>query len=131
MKRTPITISPFFKNLGVPQGEIIEDYTRIMFVTGQVAMDEETGEPCHIGDMHAQMAMAIDNVERVLKEADMDLSDVVHYFIYTTDVQQTNANLDVLTKAFGDSTPTGSALHGVTELYAPGAMFEISAIAMD
>ena len=131
MKRTPITISPFFKNLGVPQGEIIEDYTRIVFVTGQVAMDEETGEPCHVGDMRAQMAMAIDHVERVLKEADMDLSNVVHYFIYTTDVPQTYANLDVLTQAFGDATPTGSALHGVTGLYAPGAMFEISAIAMD
>ena len=131
VKRTSINVTPFFRELGVNQAEIVEDVRRTVFISGQVAMDYESGEPQHVDDIRAQWNMVFDKLEAVLNEADMDLSDVVHFYIYTTDVKATLENWDVFTTRFAENTPTGNALHGVTELAFSGLMIEMSVIAMD
>jgi enamine deaminase RidA (YjgF/YER057c/UK114 family) len=50
------------------------------------------GQPQHAGDMGAQVAMALDNLEAVLCENGMGLANAARVNIYTTDVDQFFAN---------------------------------------
>ena len=44
------------------------------------------GRPLHAGDRKAQGKLALDNLETVLRRADMTFSDVVRLNAYTTDM---------------------------------------------
>ena len=51
-------------------------HQRVLRCAGQTSVNEN-GEPQHAGDMAEQMALALDNLETVLKAADMTLANVV------------------------------------------------------
>jgi len=118
-------------NYGYNQAEILEGAKRHLVCAGQTAVDAE-GAPQHPGDMRAQIALAVDNLEAVLKAADMGLANIVRLGIFTTDVDDAMQHFDILGARFG---PLGVSppmtLLGVSRLALPPLLFEIEATAAD
>jgi enamine deaminase RidA (YjgF/YER057c/UK114 family) len=90
------------------------------------------GHPQHAGDMPAQVAMAVDNLEAVLRDAGMGLANVVRLNIYTTDIDEFFANYGTMVArlAAAGVAPPGTLL-GVARLAFPELMVEIEATAVD
>lgn len=97
--------------MGFNQAELVTGATRTLHVAGQTAMDAD-GLPQHAGDMEAQVRMALDNLETVLAEAGMSLSDVVRLNIYTADVDALFASYGLIAERLGNAgvQPPGSLL---------------------
>ena len=131
LQRTPVNPWPWSVEMGFNQGEIVEGQRRTLFCAGQTAMSAE-GQPQHAGDMAAQVAMALDNLEAVLRDAGMGLANVVRLNIYTTDVDLFFANYGRMTERLSAAgvTPPGTLL-GVARLAFPELMIEIEATAAD
>jgi enamine deaminase RidA (YjgF/YER057c/UK114 family) len=129
MKRTAVNPWNWSLKLGYNQAEIIEGQTRQLIIAGQTAVDEN-GAPQHEGDMRGQIALALDNLEAVLKGAGMDLSHVIKLGVYATDVDDALKNFDLMGMRFGpvQNAPPMTLL-GVTRLAIPGLLFEIEATA--
>ena len=129
MKRTPVNPWNWSLKLGYNQAEIIEGQTRQLIVAGQTAVDEH-GAPQHTGDMRAQIGLALDNLEAVLKDAGMDLSNVIKLGVYATDVDEALKNFDLMGMKFGSvQNAPPMTLLGVTRLAIPSLLFEIEATA--
>lgn len=129
MNRTPVNPWPWSLAYGYNQAEVIEGATRQLICAGQTAVDG-TGAPQHDGDMRAQIALALDNLQAVLAGAGMGLGDVVRLGVYTTDVDMALKNFDLLGSRFGEAgVAPPMTLLGVARLAIPGLMFEIEATA--
>ncbi len=129
MKRTPINPTTWSLNLGYNQGEVIEDYKRVLLCAGQTSVDAE-GNPQHAGDMRSQIALALDNLEEVLDRAGMGLANVVKLVVYATDVDEALKNFDLMGSRFGPAeVAPPMTLIGVTRLAVAPLMFEIEATA--
>jgi enamine deaminase RidA (YjgF/YER057c/UK114 family) len=130
MERTAVNPWDWSIKLGYNQAEVINGATRQVICAGQTAVDEN-GAPQHPGDMRAQISLALDNLEAVLKEASMDLSNVVKLGIYATDVDDALQNFDLMGMRFGPhQVAPPMTLLGVTRLAIPGLLFEIEATAI-
>lgn len=129
MNRTPVNPWPWSLPLGYNQAELVTGATRQLFCAGQTAVDA-TGAPQHPGDMRAQLALALDNLQAVLDGADLSLANIVRLTVYATDVDAATRNFDLLGQRFG---PLGVAppmtLLGVTRLALPPLMIELEATA--
>lgn len=116
--------------IGFQQGNLVTGAGKAIYCSGQTAIDE-TGTPQHAGDIGAQMAMALGNLETVLESAGMTLANVVRITTYATDVPGFRDNraamLDRLKEANAEFTHT---LIGVDRLGLPGLMVEIEAVAV-
>jgi enamine deaminase RidA (YjgF/YER057c/UK114 family) len=131
MNRTAVNPWPWSLNVGYNQAEIIEGAKRQVNVAGQTSVDGE-GNPMHNGDMRAQIALALENLEAVLAAAGMGLGDITKLGVYATDVDEAMKNFDLLGMKFGplQAAPPMTLL-GVSRLAIPGLMFEIEATAAD
>ncbi|WP_374430164.1 RidA family protein [Tabrizicola sp.] len=131
MNRTPVNPWPWSLPLGYNQAELLTGVTRQLICAGQTAVDA-TGAPQHPGDMRAQLALALDNLEAVLVAAGMSLAQIIRLNVYATDVDAAMRNFDLLGRRFG---PLGIAppmtLLGVTRLALPPLMIELEATAAD
>lgn len=114
---------------GFVQANKVSSVDRIVYCAGQTSVDAE-GRPLHSGDMEAQIVQALDNLEAVLRDAGMNLSDVVRLNYYTTDVDRFIAAGETLGRrlAEGQCRPA-STLLGVTRLAFPELLIEIEATA--
>ncbi len=131
MKRTPVNPWAWSHALGYNQAEMFEGANRQLVCAGQTAVDGE-GRPQHPDDMRAQIALTLDNLERVLGDAGMGLANVVRLGVFATDVDAALANFDLLGARFGPSgVSPPMTLLGVTRLAIPGLMIEVEATAMD
>ncbi|MBS8225810.1 RidA family protein [Vannielia litorea] len=129
MERTAVNPWDWSIKLGYNQAEVIDGATRQVICAGQTAVDEN-GAPQHPGDMRGQIALALDNLEAVLKGAGMDLSNVIRLGVYATDVDEALKNFDLMGMRFGaHQVAPPMTLLGVTRLAIPGLMFEIEATA--
>ena len=107
VQRTAVNPWQWSLEFGFNQGEIVEGHTRTLVCAGQTSVDSE-GQPQHAGDMGKQVALAVENLEAVLKGAGMTLANVVRLNIYTTDVDAFFQSFDALasrTAAAGSSSP--------------------------
>jgi enamine deaminase RidA (YjgF/YER057c/UK114 family) len=129
MKRTPINPWPWSTNIGFDQAQLIEGHQRQLVCSGQDAVDAD-GNPQHPGDMAAQLALALDNLEAVLAAADMTLADIVRLNLYTTDVDELLKHFPSLTDRFGTSR-YATTLLGVAQLPAPQLLVMLEATAVD
>jgi enamine deaminase RidA (YjgF/YER057c/UK114 family) len=131
MERTAVNPVPWSVELGFNQGELVSGHTRTLYCSGQTATNGE-GKPEHDGDMAAQLALSIDNVEAVLGAAGMSLANVVRIGVYTTDVDLLFQHYGVLAARLGGArvAPTTTML-GVTRLAIPGQLVELEATAVD
>jgi len=131
VQRTAINPWNWSVEMGYNQGEVVEGEQRTLYCAGQTAMSED-GQPQHGGDMGAQIGLAVDNLEAVLREAGMGLANVVRLNIYTTDVDEFFAKYGPLAERIGAAgvSPPGTLL-GVARLAFPELMVEIEATAVD
>ena len=129
MKRTAVNPWPWSLRFGFNQAELVEEPRKVLFCSGQTAIDGE-GKARHAGDLAAQANLALDNLDAVLKDAGMSLSNVVRLTVYTTDVDATLQNYGLLTKRFeAANVKPAQTLVGVTRLAFPELMIEIEATA--
>ncbi|MEM6384589.1 MAG: RidA family protein [Pseudomonadota bacterium] len=129
MERTAVNPWEWSIKLGYNQAEIIVGAARQVVCAGQTAVDGD-GNPQHPGDMRAQISLALDNLETVLKAAGMDLSNVIRLGVYATDVGEALKNFDLMGMRFGPhQVAPPMTLLGVTGLAVPGLLFEIEATA--
>ena len=116
--------------MGFNQGELVTGHTRTLYCSGQTAMGAD-GTPLHEGDMAAQVALSLDNLEAVLTAADMTVADLVRLNVYTTDVDLLLQNYGVLAARLG-AVPVAPAttLLGVSRLAIPGQLVELEGTAV-
>ncbi len=129
MERTAVNPVQWSVALGFDQGVLIDGHNRTLYCSGQTAMNSD-GAPEHEGDMAAQLALALDNLDAVLAGAEMTISNVVRLGIYTTDVDLLFQHYGVLMARLGAAgvAPATTMLE-VTRLAVPGQMIEIDAVA--
>ncbi len=131
MERTAVNPWEWSVSLGFNQGEVVSGHARTLFCAGQAAMSPE-GTPQHPGDMAAQLALVVDNLESVLEKAGMGLANVVRLNIYTTDVDAFLAQSGALvSRLAGAGVAPPATLLGVERLAFPELMVEIEATAVD
>ncbi len=131
MKRMAVNPWDWSLNFGFNQGELVEGQRRTLFCSGQTAIDAN-GNPQHAGDIRAQTALALDNLESVLKEAGMTLANVVRLTIYTVDVDSFFQNFDVLGGRLATAgVKPAQTLLGISRLGFPELLIELEATAVD
>lgn len=130
MERVALNPVTWSIEMGFNQGEVVSGHTRTVFVSGQTATGAD-GAPRHAGDIGAQLALSLDNVEAVLGEAGMTLTNVVRLNVYTTDVDALLPQYGVLAGrlAAAEVAPVTTML-GVTRLAIPGLLVELEATAV-
>lgn len=130
VRRTAINPVTWSVEMGFNQGEVVSGQTRTLYVSGQTAMSDD-GRPLHDGDMAAQLARSIDNLEAVLDKAGMSLANLVRLNVYTTDVDQLFPHYGGLAGRLGAAgvAPTTTML-GVTRLAIPGQLVELEGTAV-
>ncbi|MFF5785834.1 RidA family protein [Streptomyces sp. NPDC012693] len=130
MERTAVNPVTWSKEWGFHQGEVVSGQTRTLYISGQTAMSGD-GRPQHEGDMAAQLALSVDNLEAVLAEAGMSLANLVRLTVYTTDADLLLPHYGVLAgrlAAAGVAPPT--SMLGVTRLAVPGQLVELEGTAV-
>ncbi len=130
IERTAVNPVTWSVEMGFNQGEVVAGHTRTLYCSGQTATSAD-GTPQHAGDMGAQVALSLDNLEAVLAEAGMTLADVVRLDVYTTDVELLLQHYGVLASRLGAAqvAPTTTMLE-VTRLAIAGQMVELEATAV-
>ncbi|GAA4967526.1 RidA family protein [Actinoplanes utahensis] len=130
MQRTAVNPWPWSAALGFHQGELVTGQTRTLYCSGQTAMTGD-GKPEHEGDIAAQLALALDNVEAVLAEAEMSLADVVRLTVYTTDVDALFPHYGILAgRLAAAGVAPATTMLGVTRLAIAGQLVELEATAV-
>jgi enamine deaminase RidA (YjgF/YER057c/UK114 family) len=129
MERRIINPWSWQDQFGFVQASEIRGVQRELICAGQASMSAD-GQPLHPGDMRAQLAQALDNLETVLRSADFELGDVVRLNIYTTDVDRFFEASDVLvSRSEAAGCRYASTLVGVTRLAFPELLVELEATA--
>ena len=115
---------------GYVQAREIKGQNETLICSGQTPNDDN-GKPMHEGDMEAQIELAFDNIEVILKEAGWNIADIVHIKYYTLDVdlfiEKSGPLMERLKKAHAATTST---LLGVSRLAFPEFLIEIEVLAM-
>lgn len=102
---------------------------QLLNVAGQGSVDGD-GRLLHVGDMYAQMALAMAHVEDLLARGGMDLGDVTRLTVHVTDMDAALAAYGAITErldAVGATPP--ATLVAVARLALPGMAVEIDATA--
>ncbi len=117
-------------HMGYSQAIEIIGGQRVLYCAGQASIDAD-GRPVHPGDMRAQLTQALDNLETVLTEAGYHFANIVRLNIYTPDVDQYFAHVDVIMRRLGQADCRASAtLLGVARLAFPELLIELEATAV-
>jgi enamine deaminase RidA (YjgF/YER057c/UK114 family) len=116
--------------MGFNQGEVVAGQTRTLYCSGQTAMSGD-GTPQHGGDLAAQLALSLDNLEAVLGAAGMSLANLVRLTVYTTDVDQLFPHYGVLASRLGAAgAAPATTMLGVTRLAVEGQLVELEGTAV-
>jgi enamine deaminase RidA (YjgF/YER057c/UK114 family) len=131
MDRRSINPVSWSINLGFDQAELVEGQHRLLVCSGQDAVDAN-GNAQHPGDMGTQLEMSLDNLEAVLRAADMNLANVVRLNVYTTDFDELVKHWARIADRFGSSGGRfATTLLGVTRLFTPELLVLLEATAVD
>jgi 2-iminobutanoate/2-iminopropanoate deaminase len=128
--KTSLTVSGAPKAIGpYTQAQVVRLHGggRMVFTSGQVALDPEKGEL--VGeDVKAQTEQVLKNLTAVLGGAGLALADIVKTTVYLVDMNDFQAMNEVYAKAFPDTPParTTIAAAGLPK----GARVEIDAVAV-
>jgi len=130
MERTAVNPVTWSVEMGFNQGELVSGHTRTLYCSGQAAMGSD-GTPRHDGDMAAQLALSLDNLEGVLREAGMSLANLVRLNVYTTDVDLLFQHYGVLASRLGAAgVAPATTMLGVSRLAILGLMVELEGTAV-
>lgn len=115
---TSLNPVPWSLRLGHDQGQLRDEAQTILTIGGQRPVNAE-GQLLHEGDVAAQLALTLDNLTDVVRQAGMEVTDLAHLRIHTTDII---ALLDV-----GFVVIEHLAAHGATT---PVTTIEVSGLAI-
>jgi enamine deaminase RidA (YjgF/YER057c/UK114 family) len=102
---------------------------RVVHCAGQGSVDDD-GAPVHAGDVAGQIGKSLDNLERVLSDAGLGLSDVVRLTYYTTDMEAFFGAMGTLVERLDAAgCRPASTLVEVARLAYPEMLVEIEATA--
>jgi 2-iminobutanoate/2-iminopropanoate deaminase len=116
----PRAIGPYSQAIAVPPG-------RMVFLSGQVALDPATGELVP-GDVTAQTAQVMKNLGAVLAAAELSFDHLVRCTIYLVDLDDFGAVNAVYGQAFRGAPPARATVQ--VSALPRGARVEIDAIAV-
>jgi enamine deaminase RidA (YjgF/YER057c/UK114 family) len=103
---------------------------RVVFLAGQLGLDENNKLVGAPGDFAAQAEQAVQNLKLALADAGATLNDVVKINNYLTDMSHIALFRDVRDRHFNMAAPPASTTVAISQLARPGALFEIEAIAV-
>ncbi len=130
LERTAVNPVAWSVEMGFNQGEVVSGSTRTLYCSGQTSMSSD-GEPQHAGDMAAQLALSLANLEAVLGGAGMSLGNLVRLNVYTTDVDLLLQHYGLLASRLGAArVALTTTMLGVTRLAVPDQMVELEATAV-
>ena len=118
----------FFDPPAYHQGVKVSGAQTILFISGQVAYDDE-GKPAHVGDFPAQAAAVFDALKAQVEAGGGTVEDIVKYTVYLTDIRYRGELIPIREKFFGGKQPAATIV-AVTALGLPGWMIEVEAIAV-
>lgn len=127
-----ISISPWTwqDQFGFSQAIEVRSYSRILYCAGQTSVDAN-GAPVHPGDMSAQLAQAMENLQVVLEQAGYTLGDVVRLNVHTTDLDKTLESYgEIVGRLSAAGCQPAMMLLGVSRLAFPELLVEIEATAV-
>lgn len=115
---------------GFVQANEVAKPDRMLFCAGLVSVDRD-GNMLHAGDMAKQIDQIFNNLETLLSQAEMKLSNIVRLIYYTTDVAKFSESGHVLINRLerGVCKPATTLL-GVASLFHPDCIVEIEATAI-
>ena len=119
MDRNAINPWAWQDQFGFAQANDLNGVKRVLVCSGQTSVDDE-GNPVHAGDMAGQLNKALDNLETVLGQAGLGLTDVVRLNYYVT---------DTLPRLGQPECRPATTLLGIAALFLPELMVEIEATA--
>jgi 2-iminobutanoate/2-iminopropanoate deaminase len=112
MERTPIrtaqapaAIGPYSQAIVVPVGD-----RRMIFCSGQVALDPATGAMVGGGDVAAEARQVMDNIAAVLAAAGATLDHVVKTTIFLADMADFATVNQIYGERFTDAPPARSTI---------------------
>lgn len=105
----------------------LENNKEMIFVTGQIAQDSNGNVVCE--DIEGQTEYVFECIQKILKEADSSLDDVVKAQIFLTDINDFPKVSPIRNKYFANSKPV-STLVEVNSLVKKGCKIEIEVIAI-
>lgn len=131
MDRRAISPWTWQDEFGFVQAIEVSGAQRTLVCSGQASQGAD-GAPLHTGNMAAQTAQALDNLETVLAEAGFRLGDVVRFTILTTDVDRFLAEgAEVWARRLGEAACRPAAtLLGISRLAYPELLVEFEATAV-
>ena len=130
MQRTAVNPVTWSTEMGFNQGEVVSGHARTLYISAQTAMSAD-GKPQHDGDMAAQLALSIDNLQAVLGDAGMSLANLVRLNVYTTDVDLLFPHYSVLAARLGAAgVAPATTMLGVARLAIPTLMVELEGTAV-
>lgn len=130
LERTAVNPVTWSLELGFNQGELVAGQTRTLYCSGQTSTDTD-GKPRHDGDVAAQLALSVDNLEAVLADAGMSLANLVRLNVYTTDVDGLFPHYGVLAARLGAAgVAPATTMLGVSRLAIPGQLVELEGTAV-
>lgn len=131
MERRVINPWTWQDRFGFVQANEVTDAKRTMFTAGIVSVDGD-GNLLHPGDMEKQIDQVLDNMETVIREAGFQLSDVVRFTYYTTNVEAFSNAGHILGKRLAEAAcRPATSLIGVASLFHPDCVVEIEAVVSD
>lgn len=101
-------------------------YNGLVFVSGQLAIDPQTGER-KLGSIEEQTEQVLKNVSEILRAADSDLGRLLKVTIYISDINLWGAVNTVYARLLGEHRPA-RAVVPTRELHY-GFLIEVEAIA--
>jgi enamine deaminase RidA (YjgF/YER057c/UK114 family) len=128
----PLSVNPdpWSLGLGYDQGQLRVGPTALLTVAAQGSVDEQ-GRLVHEGDVAAQLALCLVNLERVLATAGMTTLDLAQLRIYTTDLDQLRDVYDTLVEHLAETgaRPPTTVVE-VTRLPLRGLVVSLEALAV-
>jgi enamine deaminase RidA (YjgF/YER057c/UK114 family) len=128
MKKEHVNPASWQEKFGYSQGCRVDEAQRLLFVAGQIALDEN-GDVVGEGDFEAQTRQVFTNMGRVLESAGMSFDNLVQIGGFLTDIGQLATYARVRDEFVNTAAPPASTTIGVTSLALPELLVEVNAVA--
>jgi enamine deaminase RidA (YjgF/YER057c/UK114 family) len=129
MKKEHLNPASWQEKFGYTQGCRVEGAQRLLFVAGQIALDED-GQLVGEGDFETQTRQVFTNIGRVLELAGMSFENLVQVGVFMTDIGHLRTYARVRDQFINTAAPPTSTSIGVTSLALPGLLIEVNGIAV-
>jgi 2-iminobutanoate/2-iminopropanoate deaminase len=107
---------------------VVTEGGKMIWLAGQGAPTDASGKSL-AGDFEGQVRETFARLDKTLKQAGGQLSDMVTMTVFITDVRNGTRFTEIRKEIFGDNFP-GSALITITGLANPAMMVEVQGIAV-